>query len=421
MKPFTNSEWLGVLQKTSKTFKSETAHWTAEIFSEKGFEALRVNELDTLNEFYDLSLRVVLNEIEAYNGVDPLAEQDFGVEYANPMGAMLQRIAIKPIKPVNPAFKEVPAKYGSVDPFITRRPESTERFFRQNNNYQNFVTIWDSEVKTIFISETGMYDWIAGVLQSLDAGYKVQTYVNKLETLNKLINSVKYPLLETQKIQVTMGDNPTEDELKTMLLEIKNVLSTMKVEPALDGFNAGKFSRKQNLADLRLLIRPQLRNLISTEVLATIFNPEELNLNVKIVEVSNFGGIEYYNKNDLNTPLKPVYDEVGVQIGFNATGTGEPLSDDDIVTKDPNENILCVLADRGVVFTSTQNGYTVEQIRNPRGAYRNYWCNLINGIVAGDYCYTLVTFNKVTNSNKKDNAKKDDTKKDNTEDVKNEK
>ena len=405
MKPFTNSDWLQVLQKTSKTFKSETSHWTAETFSEKGFEALRVNELDTLNEFYDLSLRVVLNEIEAYNGVDPLAEQDFGVEYSNPMGAMLQRIAIKPIKPVNPAFSKVPEKYGSVDPFITRRPESTERFFQQNNNYQNFVTIWDAQAKTIFISETGMYDFIAGVLQSLDSGYKVQTYVNKLEALNTLINSEKYPLLDTQKISVNMSDNPTEDELKTLLLEIKNVLSTMKVEPALDGFNAGKFSRKQNLNDLRLLIRPQLKNLISTEVLASIFNPEELNLNIKIVEVSNFGGIKYYAKDDLENELKPVYDEVGVQIGFNVTGTGEPLSDDEITTVDPNKDILCVIADKGVVFTSTQNAYTVEQIRNPRGAYRNYWCNLINGVVVGDYCYTLVTFNKITNSNKKDNTK----------------
>lgn len=390
-----NIEFLQLVQKYNPTFLSQTSEWTKDVFSEKGFEAISRTDpnLQSVNAFFELSLRFVLNKIEGQNAVDTLETQGFGESYFNEYGAFLQRINVNEIKPINPLYLKL-QNFGSVDPFKIRKPTSTERFFKINNEYQNLITIQDFEAKQIFINEFGMSEYISAILASLDNAYEVQKYVNKLEALNAGINSTVHPLLDTQIIKAPMSAEPTADELKSFILKLKNLLSNMKVTPASKSYNAMKFNRHQNVDDLRVLIRPYLLNRINTELLSQTFNPDKLNMNVQFVEVENFGGIKYTDT--AGTELKPIYDELGCQIGFNASGTGEPLDEAQILTVDPNEKTLCIVADKGLVFSSEQNGYILRTIDNPAGLYRNYWAAKPHGLIAYDYAYTCVKFENET-------------------------
>lgn len=399
----TNGEYLLLAQKSSPNFENQTSNWTKEIFSETGFEALsRTDEgIKSINDFFELSIKTVLNKIETQNAVDTLLEQGFGERYTNEFGGILQRIQINEIKPINPQFTKL-QNFGSVDPFVIRKPKTTERFFQINNQYQNLVTIQEMEARKIFVNMYGMDDYIAGIIQALNDAYTVQTYLNKLEAINAGINSVKYPLQDSQKIQVNMSDEPTQAELRKLILNIKNIISDMKVKPATKAYNAMGFMRKQRIDDLRILVRPEVLNILNTDLLSQVFNPEKLNMNVTFVEVENFGGLKYYDLED--NLLQPVYDQIGSVIGFNQSGTGEPLPDDEIKVVDPNENVIAVIADKGYVFESYQQEYIIRTIDNPAGLYRNYWASKPNGTVSVDYAFTCVTIS-ITPSNSK-NAKK---------------
>ena len=69
------------------------------------------------------------------------------------------------------------------------------------------------------------------------------------------------------------------------------------------------------------------------------------------------------------------------------------VQEDAVFWKDPNADVIAVLADKGAVFTQMQGQYSVEPIRNPRGKYTNYWASLAgdNGIYT-DYNYNWVVF-----------------------------
>lgn len=390
----TNYEILKNIQKLDPTFASFTSDWTKETFTEKGFEAIQYDNTKILDDYFDLSVRVVLNLVEGNNAIDTLENQGFSKSYNNPYGDILQRIQINEIKPINPQFKKL-VNYGSVDPYKIRKPETNERFFKSNFNYQNLITIQEDEARKIFISETGMYDFISGILQNLNSAYEVQKYVAKLEALNSGINSTLYPLQDSQKIKIDFDEVATNEQLINFILKIKNLISDMRVRPTTNKYNALRFSRKQNINDLSLLVRPEIFNTLDTKVLSFAFNPERLKLNLNIVQVENFGGVYYINK-DNQEKLSPVYDELGICIGYNTTGTGEPLNADEIEAVDPNKNILGIVADNGYIFTTEQNQYVVKTIDNPAGLYRNYWASKMNGGVYVDNAYTLVAIYKNT-------------------------
>ena len=180
----TNSQLWDLARKASPTFKSHTAKATADLFTEKGFEAITRNDINVVNEFTELSMRVGLQMISASKARNPLAATGLVSVYDTPTGGFVQRIAIDSIKPISPAYKglEDYAKGGTpVDPFIVRKPVSKERFFAQNFDYQNFITIQDFQLKTIFISEYGMGSFVAGVMEGLRNGYTVQEYENTLQ------------------------------------------------------------------------------------------------------------------------------------------------------------------------------------------------------------------------------------------------
>lgn len=384
------------LRSKYPSFASHTSEATASRFTDKGWEAINMSDRAAVDEFFELSIRTMLVDVNISHAKDTLEDRGFGEYYDAPFGGIIQKMATTSIKPVSPAYRNY--KTGdTVDPFKVRLPEVKDRAFRQNFDYQSWITIPDEAFKKqIFVSEFGMSEFMAGIMEGLENGYKIQKYENKLEVLNKALNSTKYPLQDSQIMQVSQaGDTMTADELIQLILAIKNIVSAMDLAPQTDAYNAMKYASTQDISRLKLLMRPGYKNQIDALVLANAYNQERLNLPVDVIEVPNFGGIQYYSDEAHANVLYPHYDANGAQDGWSQSQGGDAYSGT-IYTVDPNENVIGILADKGLVFECRQNPYTVEPIRNPRGMYTNYWCNCPGGTVAADPLYNMVEITKQT-------------------------
>lgn len=425
----TNAQLWDLARKASPTFKSHTAKATADLFTEKGFEALTRSDINVINEFFELSLRVGFQLMSASKAKNPLAATGLVQIYDTPNGGFVQRIAVGSIKPVSPAFKglEDYSKGGSsVDPYIVRKPESSERFFGQNFDYQSFITIQDYQVKQIFISEYGMGAYVAGIMEGLRNGYTIQEYENTLECLSKALNSTTYPLQDTQVVNVdTWGSGSggaiAEADLLSLVKNIKDIATAMDVAPQTSAFNAAKFPTLVEKSDLVLLMRAGIKTEMELKVELGAFNPDRISLPFEVKELESFGGL--VPEDASNNKLQPVYDKLGEVRGYiDAAATingpcfwdsannrwlvnitsGGATADTTFAAEpdhwnDPNSDVLAVLIQKGAIFENSQNPYVVRPIQNPRGLYTNYWASRPNNGVNFDYYYTVVVFRKPSN------------------------
>ena len=308
-------------------------------------------------------------------------------------------MAIDSVTPVSPAYKGL-ENGSSVDPFIVRKPKAKERFFKRNFDYQSLITITDQYMlKDMFLNPYGIDEFMSGVMTGLQNGYINQVYLNKLEVIDKAINSTKWQLKDTQKYEVTITNPgaPNANECISLIQLVKNIVSAMKLGPQTDAYNALGFKSTQDVSRLKMLIRPGYKNAIETLVLANAYNQERLQLPIDVIEVPHFGGLKpQVNISSTLTDVYPIYNKLGEVIGYDTNENAEvpTYTEDDVVWFDPNKDVIAVIADKGCVFTSKQNGYTVEPIRNPRGLYNNFFANSPNNTIAYDPLYNFVIIKK---------------------------
>lgn len=393
-----NVEFWNVARKASPSFASHTSKGTSDIFTEKGFEALKRSDVNAINEYIGISLRVAFQMVNVARAKNPLQDRGLVQVYDTPNGGYVQRMAIESIRPITPGYTGL-QDGDTRDPFVVRKPVTTERFFQQNFDYQSLITIQDFQIKQIFLNEYGMGAWTAGVMQALQNGYTIQDYENTLEALNKAIHSDTYTLQDTQNIQLpSWTDAGTADELTSFILAAKDLASAMDSAPTTSAYNAAKFDTVADASDHVLLVRPGLKNRIQVMLEVGAFNPDRLTLPWEIIEVQDFGGMKPYVLNDDGTThdtVYPVYDQFGARTGWATT---ENATEADVTKTvyydDPNEDVIAIVAQRGLIFENQQNPYTVTPIYNPRGMYQNYWANRpANGIVVDPY-YDLVLITK---------------------------
>lgn len=395
-----NVDLLKYIQAKTPQFQSLTSKITSDVFTEKGYDRIRNNDYKALNEFYGLSMRVYLQHIDIAETKDTLELAGFGETYDNPWGGIIQREAVSMVKPVSPAWKDL-EDGSTVDPFVVRKGNVTERFFNQNFDFQTLLTIPDDFVmKQIFINDFGISTFIEGQIAQLRNSYAVQKYLAKKEAIDAFLKASVDTLQDSQKVKVTWSSTVSDDELISFILAVKNLVSLMKTVPSTSAYNALKFDSACDVSKLKLLIRVGFKNEIAVRILRNSFNAETLNLPVDVIEVDNFGGMEPYKEQSFSTKLYPVYDKLGIQIGFAETsGASTPTVDEnDVFWKDTNENVIAILADSRLIFTSYQNGLNFETIRNPRGLYTNYFLSMPNGSVKIDNLYNAVVFNKKAGS-----------------------
>lgn len=427
LSPLDNAEFVNTLRALSPQFASMTADMTMNEFTERGFEAIVNNNRQFFSEMFNIGLAVVLQEVNFPKVKDLIA--DFGTVYSNPWGRYIQRVSIDMVKPVSPGWLNL-RNGDSVDPFVVNEPKGRERIFVSNFDFQVIVTIRSTELyKPMFISEYGFSEFLAALLLSINNQWKLQRYLNKLEAINAGINSTSYPLQETQVIEVDWSDNPTNEQLTNYLLTVKRLVTDIETTPTSKAWNAARFETTQEVDRLRMLQVKGIKDLIAVNLFTGAFHPENLSLPFNPDQVDNFGGLTYYAEAAYTTQLYQVFSQrlgqviglistenataanlearsttdgklYGYMLPYNEKAPDSMISFDDpefetkAFIKNPNSDVLAIIADKGWLFESLQNGYSVETIYNPRGRYTNHIASSANNTIAVDYNYNMWVIKK---------------------------
>ena len=392
----TNKDIVSAVAAKFPTINGHTSKSAMKLLTEAGYSEVTMDDPEFVSSFFGLLVRVWLNVINTSHAKNPLEEAGFGEYFDQPYGGITQRIAINSVKPVSAGWKNL-ENGKSVDPFVVRKPETSERFYQQNFDYASMITIPDNfEFKQIFISEYGISEFMGGIMEGLQNGYTIQTYLMTKDALNAAINSTKYTLQDTQTVTVPFADPaaPTADELKQFILSVRNIITMMKIDPQSGAFNAAGFKTTQDISRLKLLVRAGYKNQVAVNVLSSAFNPDQLGLEVDVIEVPDFGGLVPYDSSAKTNRVYPVYDSLGSVIGYNTVENAEAVTvqEKDVYWDDPNKDVYAILADKGLVFQMKQNPYEVKPIYNPRGLYTNYWASSPNNGIFVDHYYNMVVF-----------------------------
>lgn len=389
-----NAQLWDYLRGKYPNFAKNTAKATAELFTARGFEQLQSYDTSILNDYFGLSLRVFLQKVTSADVKDLLEGQGFGESYDTPYGGFIQRMSINSLQPVSPAYKGL-SNGDAPDQFVVRKPDVSEQLYVQNFDYQSLVTMPDEATyKNMFINEFGMSEFMAGVMKALNNGYILQKYNNKLEALNAAINSATYALKDTQKYVETVSntDSLTADEIIAFIKLVRDIVDAMVYTPATGAYNQAGFETSQDKDRLKILMRTKFANRLAT--ISRLNSMEDMSLPIDIVKVPDFGGlVAKYDSDGAGTLVaaKPKYDTLGVRTGWTEADGTTVLQESDIVWVDTNEKIQAVIADKGLIFESVQNPYTVEPARNARGLYTNYWASSPNNAISVDRYKNLVT------------------------------
>lgn len=408
----TNSEVLKVLKTVKTTW---VAKLTDEIFTANGFQELVDNDYQLLEDFFGLSIRVVLNKILEANPRIPEYYSAIVEEFATEEGGILQRINTTIPRPTNPAYRNL--QNGSwVNDYKIRKPKASERFYRQNFDFATWITIQEINLRKIFLSENGIAEFVGSITRGLEKSYYIAKFEMMKKVLHGAITSTQTPLQDTQKINAT-GDNtalanitsntPVDVQLawKQFVFVLEELKDIMNSNPLLDSYNASKFENGVDPSDMVLLIRHSVYNWVKKNMGfigsgTGLIEKMESSLPFKIRVVEDFGDAQRVLASDHTTVLKEVYDEDGTPLGWNKTGgTGTesdvlPPEDIDVVFSD--EDTFAVLIQRGAIFSTRMNPFTIRAKESYRGMYINYIANCPNGAFNYDSNYNLITFSKAT-------------------------
>lgn len=402
----TNAKLFSEAQKMSAQFESHTGKKTYDELVKSGYSDFNYSGAEFVNEWFKVMMMPVLNIINVSRAIDRLEEADFGEVYSIPNGGVIQRLSVNSVKPLSPAYRGL--KNGdSVDQQIVILPTVNQRFFKMNFDYQSGITIQDFQVKQIMASDYGMSEFLAGIMEGLRNGYKIQLYTNKLEVVNAGINGLAgdegnaHPLKDTQKIVVDSWTDgaPTDEDLMSFVANIQDLITAFETVPQTGAYNANGFEDVQDISRLRILVRAGIKKKILRQLVRTSYHDEVLALPT-LIEVPHFGGLIPYKEAAFTTLLYPVYDSMGHQLGFSETKgqIGEDsvtVANTAVFWKDPNSKILAVVADKGWMFNAIQNPYEVRPAPpNARGLYNTYWASSPANGIFYDANYNFVVISK---------------------------
>lgn len=394
----TNVQLWNAIRQHYPQFGSHTSKGTRHLFTERGFEQLSATDAHAIDEFFELSIRTYLVAVNIQRMKDNLEEGGFGEVYENPLGGIIQKMATGNVMPVTPAYRGL-KNYDSPDPFVVLKAPVTERYWKQNFDYQALLTMPDDFAKkTIFISEYGMDTFVSGQMTALENAYRKQRYVNKIEAIHQLLSDTS-DWQPAQSVEFTQaGAQPTADELREFILAVTMTKTAMTIGPSTSAFNIMQYDDIQDAGRLKLLTRVGYKDYIQQILMSNVYHDEKLNLDVDIIEVKDFGGITYTVDGD---PVYPVYGKLGQVIGYSKkeglvdqTSADYAINSNKLTAVDPHENVVAILADKGVIFEARQNSYEVEPIRNPRGKYTNFWASSPGNTIAIDKLYNFTVFFK---------------------------
>lgn len=391
-----NSEIFKIAQKFSPNFQSQTAKVTAERLND-GWEANKNLPENMINDWFSVTMQMILQKVDVATAKNPL--EDIVEEYANEYGGVVQRLAVNAMKPLSPKFRGL-TDGASVDMQVVRKPKITQRFWVQNDDFYNSVTLQEYQIKLIFAGEFGMAEFTGGILAQLENSYTIHKFDLAQMALDKAINPEETPLQTSQIYGLTSYTDaaPTEAELTEFVQIAQNLGMAMETAPASSAYNAGKFLSVVNPEDMVMLIRPELLTNIKTKLMVGAYNPENLALPFAVKPVQNFGGLIPYKEEGLTTRLYPAYDaKTGEQIGWaeSAGQTSASVQNGAEFWEDPNSDVLAVIIQKGTIFHTAQNGIRMGAAPyNEAGRYQTYHFTAPGAGIHTDYNYNVIVICK---------------------------
>lgn len=219
----------------------------------------------------------------------------------------------------------------SIDPFIKMSNEAKAEYHKVENPIQYGTTIERDRIRRAFLREGGLTTLINMFINKLMSSANVDTWLQTKLVIADYVNGVGSSLALAPNQNVTVTPVTDETSAKRFILGVKNVMSAMRFPN--NAFNAQRIHKTLNNNNLTLFARADVVNTIGVEALATAFNIDQLNLNVEIELMDDFG----VDKNSK-----------------------------------PTNDVVAVLAEDWWLLI-TQQFNEMESIYNPRGRYWNYF------------------------------------------------
>lgn len=397
----TNEQMFNQLVGAYGSDEKHTAPASLQNLKNIGYNGLKYADMKTQSDWAALTLQFMLINLQVGNVQNVFQRHSFGETFGLEYGGMAQKMLINPVSTMNPSYTDI--KDGdSVDQFVYLDPTVSERFWKQNFNYQAGISIKDDFFrKQVFSNEYGMNLFVQGVMQAFQNAFTEQQYWNMIERFNAYLNDTANPLKDTQKVQLTITDSPTNEQVVEFAKAIRKTIKAMcDLSPATDVFNTLGFRTTQDKNSLHLIVRPGYSTDLEFTLPQINHYPSDPLQNLDIIEVENFGGLQYYSDEEHTNRIYPAKDSFGRAIdGWSTTEDGQTsTTPENVYTVDPNENVVAVLADTGLMFDCQQNPYTVEPARNGRGAYTTYWARRPYELLGIDLAHNGVAFYKSNGS-----------------------
>lgn len=313
---------------------------------------------------------------------NPLSELVRGGEYYA-WGDLIESISVHVAKSVNPKFLSSNLSTGAtLDPFVQNEPDLFTEFWQSNLPLQYMITVSEWQLQRAFESAQGMSALISQILESIQNGINVDLYLAGKDIFNSYINDITHTLGDGQIAEVT--DVTDAASGKSFVLAIKNIMSSLQFPT--NAFNPAGITKTSSSDTMTLYCRPDLLNKLSTEVWASAFNREDLDLTpvdgngrMRIKSLDDFGGLTptYVDSSSVSHEVTEVYNTLGTVTGYtyDVSGTATPVAISDITWTDANEDIVAVLAGPDAFFMALRK-QNYAPIYNPRGEYVNYFYNM---------------------------------------------
>lgn len=424
-----NADFLQKVAELAPQFKEVASKVAKEGFTESNFEAMSQlpTGQDNVTNFYSIACLVGMQFVD-YAGFKNKVDEIGVIErLAMPFAEYIQRNRVSKIKNVNPAWKGL--KDGdSVDPYVVRKPEIQQDYYGGKNvAYQTFITMQEFDLKRGWLSENGIGNIVGAVFNMIDLDRAEFDYALYKEALNGAINSTSHALQGSQKIELAAPTATvanftaatfTKAELIELVEDVIDIGEAIESNVTLNTFNAAKYPMPINASELVMMIRPGYKAKIRT-LLADVYHDENLKIPFEMKVVENFGGLVPFDSD--NAELQPVYDSLGAMVGYvkksytNVSAATYDETNDKYTVKygaqqgstadvtpesgvdhyvDPNEKVIAVIAQKGLIFELIQNPFNVRPIFNPRGEYTNTFFNQLDNYLGVNYTKALITISR---------------------------
>ena len=323
-------------------FKNTVQGMTAEQLSANGL----------INDF----ISTMINTVGMYYIMETGIRSRFGRFMRDTMefGRFIQIAGVNPAVGMDYHSEMDAESFDQINPFLGQKPDVVNYFYQLNEKRRYAVFLNYMDFKQAFNNATfGFETFIMQFIESASAARSIDIDNFFKETFNDVINAdgsgnIKLSMKDSQKVSIPGFD--TSANASSSLNKVQNTVTDMIIRASTD-YNEAGFMNMQRPDNLILFVRPEVVNMLNTQVMPFAYNadkltftPSGLDASIEIFVVPDFGGV--YPANASNARIYPKYNALGQWDGTYVTTDGGSTTATFAKMVDPNANVLAVLCDK---------------------------------------------------------------------------